>query len=79
MGVSRLREITNNFIEHGAEPSTPIALTRWATTGRQKTITGTLADIADIAKAQQFKAPAVGVIGNIIKEMKNIEKKPIYW
>jgi uroporphyrinogen III methyltransferase/synthase len=73
MGVSRLREITNNFIEHGAEPTTPIALTRWATTGRQKTITGTLADIADIAEAQQFKAPAVGVIGNIIKEMENIE------
>lgn len=73
MGVSRLREITSQLIEHGADPSTPIALTRWATTGRQKTITGTLLNIADIAEAEQFKAPAVGVIGNIIKEMKNIE------
>jgi len=73
MGVARLREITSQLIEHGADPITPIALTRWATTGRQKTITGTLLDIADIAEAEQFKAPAVGVIGNIIKEMKNIE------
>ncbi|MBT8035981.1 MAG: uroporphyrinogen-III C-methyltransferase [Verrucomicrobiae bacterium] len=73
MGVARLRDITGQLIEHGADATTPIALTRWATTGRQKTITGTLADIADIAEEQQFKAPAVGVIGNIINEMKNIE------
>lgn len=80
MGVSRLRQITENFIKHGADPTTPIALTRWATTGRQKTITGTLATIADIAEQQQFKAPAVGVIGNIIKEMDKInwyENRPL--
>ena len=73
MGVSRLRQITEKLIQNGADPTTPIALTRWATTGRQKTITGTLSDIADIADQQQFKAPAVGVIGNIIKEMNKID------
>jgi len=73
MGVARLREITKNFIEHGADPATPIALTRWATTGRQKTIRGTLETIADIAEEQKFKAPAVGVIGNIIKEMDKMD------
>ena len=80
MGVTRLREITAKLVEHGAEPATPIALTRWATTGRQKTITGTLANIADIAESQNFKAPAVGVIGHIINEMENIEwyeKRPL--
>ncbi|MGJ8677272.1 MAG: uroporphyrinogen-III C-methyltransferase [Akkermansiaceae bacterium] len=73
MGVSKLREITSLLIGYGSDPQTPIALTRWATTGRQKTITGTLADIADIAEAQNFKSPAVGVIGNIIQEMNNIQ------
>lgn len=73
MGVSRLRQITEQLIQHGADPETPMSLTRWATTGRQKTITGTLATMADIAEAQQFKAPAVGVIGEIIKEMDKIE------
>ena len=73
MGVTRLREITRNLVEHGTDPDTPIALTRWATTGRQKTIRGTLANIADIAEAESFKAPAVGVIGNIINEMENIQ------
>jgi uroporphyrinogen III methyltransferase/synthase len=73
MGVARLREITSKLVEHGADQETPIALTRWATTGRQKTIKGTLANIADIAAAEKFKAPAVGVIGHIINEMENIE------
>ncbi len=80
MGVSKLREITGVLIGHGADPQTPISLTRWATTGRQRTITGTLSDIADIAKAENFKSPAVGVIGEIIKEMNNIgwyETRPL--
>ncbi|NWK57362.1 uroporphyrinogen-III C-methyltransferase [Verrucomicrobiaceae bacterium N1E253] len=80
MGVSRLRSITERLIEHGAAPDTPMALTRWATTGRQKTITGTIATMADIAEAEQFKAPAVGVIGDIIKEMDKInwyEDRPL--
>lgn len=80
MGVARLRHITEQLIGHGADPQTPIALTRWATTGRQKTIAGTLNDIADVAEAQQFKAPAVGVIGNIIQEMDKInwyENRPL--
>jgi len=80
MGVSRLRYITENFIKHGADPDTPMALTRCATTEQQETISGTLATMADIAEEKQFKAPAVGVIGNIIKEMDKMdwyEKRPL--
>lgn len=80
MGVSRLRQNCEKLVSHGADPATPIALTRWATTGRQRTISGTLETIADIAEQENFKAPAVGVIGNIIKEMENIhwyEDRPL--
>lgn len=81
MGVARLREITTAFIENGAAPDTSIALTRWATTGSQKTIVGTLADIADIAERENFSSPAVAVIGNVVKERKKInwfEKRPLF-
>jgi len=81
MGVARLREIAASFIEHGAESSTPIALTRWATTGSQKTIVGTLADIADIADRENFSSPAVAVIGTVVNERKKInwfEKRPLF-
>lgn len=81
MGVARLREITGAFIEHGAAAQTPIALTRWATTGSQKTIVGTLATIADIAEAENFSSPAVAVIGDVVKEREKInwfEKRPLF-
>lgn len=81
MGVARLREICASFIEHGAAADTPIALTRWATTGSQKTIEGILSDIADIADRTGFSSPAVAVIGNVVLERKKInwfEKRPLF-
>ncbi len=81
MGVSRLREITAALIAGGADATTPIALTRWATTGAQKTITGTLADIADTAEKENFGSPAVAVIGGVVTEREKInwfEKRPLF-
>ncbi len=81
MGVGRLREITGSFIQHGAAAETPIALTQWATTGAQKTIVGTLADIADIAESVNFGSPAVAVIGDVVREREKInwfEKRPLF-
>ncbi len=81
MGVARLREITGSFIQHGAAAQTPIALTQWATTGAQKTIVGTLSNIADIAERENFGSPAVAVIGDVVKEREKInwfEKRPLF-
>jgi uroporphyrinogen III methyltransferase/synthase len=81
MGVARLKEITGEFVSNGADPETPIALTRWATTGAQKTIAGTLSNISDIAKRENFGSPAVAVIGNVVKERDKInwfEKRPLF-
>ena len=47
MGVGRMRELTARLLAEGADPATPVALVRWATTPRQQTLVGTLADIAD--------------------------------
>ncbi len=81
MGMARLREIAASLVEGGADSATPIALTRWATTGSQKTLTGTLADIADIAERAEFGSPAVAVIGGVVKEREKInwfEKRPLF-
>ena len=81
MGVARLREITEKFVANGAPASTPIALTRWATTGQHRTLTGTLGDIADKVKKANFGSPAVTVIGNVVKEREKInwfENKPLF-
>jgi uroporphyrinogen III methyltransferase/synthase len=68
-------------MKHGAAADTPIALVRWATMGRQKTLIGTLADIAEKVKASSFKAPAVAVVGNVVNERKKInwfEERPLF-
>ena len=66
MGVERIGVITAQLIEHGAAPDTLIALVRWGTTGRQQTLRGTLADIAEKVAAAGFQAPAVAVIGGVV-------------
>lgn len=81
MGVSRLRGICEEFIKGGADPGTLIALTRWATTGKHRTVQGTLGNIADIVEEQNFKSPAVAVIGDVVKEREKInwfETRPLF-
>ena len=67
MGVENLDEIASQLIDHGRAPSTPIALTRWATwAGRQETLTGTLADIVERVRSSGFTAPAVTIVGDVV-------------
>ena len=68
MGVESLPEITARLIENGRDRETPVALVRWGTwAGRQETLTGVLGDIAEKARAANFKAPAVTVVGDVVK------------
>jgi uroporphyrinogen III methyltransferase/synthase len=81
MGVERIEEIANKLMEHGALPATPVALTRWATTGRQSTVEGTLQTIAQVIKDANFKAPAVCVIGSVVLERDKLnwfETRPLF-
>src|SRR5881296_1704345 len=66
MGVERLASITREMLEQGVRNDLPVALVRWATTGRQETLTGTLQDIAQRAVASGFAAPAVAVFGEVV-------------
>src|SRR5436190_13326794 len=81
MRVERIAEIADKLVAHGAKPATPIALTRWATTGRQQTIEGTLATIAQVIADTGFKAPAVCVIGTVVLERDKLnwfENRPLF-
>ena len=66
MGIERLATITTGLHAAGMASDTPVALVRWATTGRQRTLTGTLADIAHKAAEVSFQAPAVVVFGDVV-------------
>ncbi len=81
MGVKNLPEIAGRLIENGRDASTPVALVRWGTTPRQEVLTGTLADIAGKAEEAGFKAPAITVVGEVVKlreKLKWFEDKPLF-
>ena len=66
MGLERLGEITRTMREHGVRSDLPAAVIRWATTGRQETIVGTLETIAGQVVAEGFAPPAIVVFGNVV-------------
>ena len=66
MGMERLEAITCEMVAHGTRADLPVALIRWATTGRQQTLVGTLNDIAAQAREKNFTAPAVAIFGEVV-------------
>src|SRR5215472_16138104 len=49
MGTDRIGQIAHTLIGHGMDASTPVAMIRWGTTGKQQSIDGTLANIGEVA------------------------------
>jgi uroporphyrinogen III methyltransferase/synthase len=66
MGVGRLRGITAALISAGRSPETPVAVIRWGTVPEQRTVTGTLGDIADRVAEANLRPPAVTVVGDVV-------------
>ena len=68
MGVENLDEIASQLQAHGKAADTPVALVRWGTwAGQQETLVGTLGDIVEKVRAANFKAPAVTVVGEVVR------------
>ncbi len=81
MGVERIGKISEQLIKNGMPKNTPVAMVRWGTTGRQKSITGTLATIEKVVKDNGFTAPAVTVIGGVVnlrKKLNWFENRPMF-
>lgn len=67
MGVARLGEIASQLIRHGRNPETPVAVISWGTYEKQDTVVGTLADISEVARSERAKAPALIVVGEVVR------------
>ncbi len=81
MGVERIRRIAGRLMENGMAADTPVAMVRWGTTGRQRSIDGTLETIADVVEQTGFKAPAVTIIGGVAtlrSELNWFETRPFF-
>ncbi len=81
MGVANLPMIARRLMEAGRDGQTPAAIVERASTVRQRTITGTLATIADLAKRENIRPPALTIVGQVVALRKRIawlEKLPLW-
>jgi len=81
MGVGRMAILAGKLVDHGADAETPVALIRWASTGRQQTLVGTLGTIAARIEETGFKPPAVCVIGGVVNlrdRLNWFEQRPLF-
>ncbi|MFE6307438.1 uroporphyrinogen-III C-methyltransferase [Nocardiopsis sp. NPDC057823] len=73
MGVERLAAITDALVSHGRSPHTPAAVVQEATLPGQRTVTGTLATIADSAARAGVRPPAVVIIGEVVQTARELD------
>ncbi len=67
MGTDNLADWSRSLITHGLAPETPVAIVHRGTTGRQKSVAGTLATIAGLAAQVNIAPPAITIVGDVVK------------
>lgn len=81
MSVGHARDNAERLIAAGRSPTTPTAVVRWGTRGIQRTVVGTLADIADRIAEAGIRAPAVMIVGEVVELRDRIawyERRPLF-
>ncbi len=81
MGWTTLPGIVATLREHGMPSETPAALVQWGTWQRQRTVSGTLGDIAERGRAAGVSAPLVAVIGGVAALRERIawfDRRPLW-
>lgn len=81
MGARRLRENLAHLVAAGRAADTPAAIIEWGTLPRQRTVVGTLADLADRADAARIWPPAlvvVGAVAHLRDELAWLERRPLF-
>ncbi|MFS0574601.1 uroporphyrinogen-III C-methyltransferase [Sporosarcina sp. 179-K 3D1 HS] len=67
MGVKNLPYIQEQLMKHGKSPTTPAALIHWGTTGNQRTVTGPLSEIGEVAQREGVTNPSMIIIGEVVR------------
>lgn len=67
MGVRKLESLMQLLMAHGRAPSCPAAVIQSASLPEQRTVVGTVADIAQRARDAGIGMPALTVVGEVVK------------
>ena len=81
MGVKNLPDICRELISRGKPADMPAAVIHRGTTPAQRTVTGTLADIAQKVQESGLTPPAIFVVGSVVSlrpELDWFETRPLW-
>ena len=67
MGVHHLDEIMSGLLQSGCDPAKPVALIESGTYATQRTLVGTVAQIAALAQHEKLCSPTVIVLGEVVR------------
>jgi uroporphyrinogen III methyltransferase/synthase len=81
MGVKNLPDICRELRTHGKSAATPAAVIYRGTTPAQRSVSGTLEDIAKKAETARLTPPAIFVVGSVVElqsELNWFETRPLW-
>jgi uroporphyrinogen III methyltransferase/synthase len=81
MGVNNLDSLVDLLLKNGKPASSPVAVIEQGTTGFQRTLIGTLEDIAVKAREADVQPPAIIVVGKVVslrKKLRWFEDRPLF-
>ena len=81
MGVKTLPRTAAALIAAGMSPETPAAAVEWGTYPRQRTVTATLATLADAMRRERLGAPVITIIGPVVSlrdEISWFDRRPLF-
>ncbi len=81
MGVTRLAAVCRTLIREGKASHTPAALVESGTLPRQRTVVGTLADLADRVAQAGLRPPSLLVVGEVVSRRPSLnwfESLPLF-
>jgi uroporphyrin-III C-methyltransferase len=73
MGLNKIEEIMNIFSSHG-KASTPVAVIQNGTLPEQQVVVGTVESITNLTKEKNIEAPAIIVVGDVVRYAHDIQK-----
>ncbi|WP_461243231.1 uroporphyrinogen-III C-methyltransferase [Secundilactobacillus muriivasis] len=73
MGMEQLATIADQLVTNGMPATTPVAVIQWATHWKQRSVSADLATIVDVVAAAKIGAPALIVVGGVVKLMPELQ------
>ena len=81
MGVDALARVAQALIAGGRSPDEPAAVIEWGTTPAQRTVVGSLGEIAQRASQEGLGPPATTIVGRVVNARDAIawfERRPLF-